>query len=300
MTSQYVAVIMACYNRCPTTVQCLSALKAQLFSEGTSWSLFLLDDGSTDGTSDAVRQICPNATIIAGNGTLFWNGGMRVAYGEAMKFGFDFYLWLNDDTILRPEALAALIGTFNAVKESNTNSIEPIVVGTSADPDSNVASYGGLVRANRWHPMKFRRLEAQPYIQVCETFDGSCILIPHSATLKLGNLDARFTHKMGDTDYGLRARKAHIPICVAPGIVAMCKSNSLFSFSGMSLRARLHLILGIKGLPPREWFVLTSRHAGPLWPLFWLLPYARLLICAVATSLASVFRKRAARERSPS
>ena len=63
-------------------------------------NVYLVDDGSTDGTSEAVKKNFPQVNIIKGDGTLFWNGGMRVAFSKAMESEHDYYLWLNDDTIL--------------------------------------------------------------------------------------------------------------------------------------------------------------------------------------------------------
>jgi hypothetical protein len=60
--------------------------------------------------------------VLGGDGSLFWNGGMRLAYADAMRSDFDYYLWLNGDTSqvgycavgqeltltrLRPDAFAA-------------------------------------------------------------------------------------------------------------------------------------------------------------------------------------------------
>jgi hypothetical protein len=36
-----------------------------------------------------------------------------------------------------------------------------------------------------------------------------------------------------------------------------------------------------KGLPPQEWSVFARRHAGVLWPIYWLLPYMRLFITSI-------------------
>ncbi len=58
----------------------------------------LVDDASTDGTSDAVRQAYTSSQDFFRR-NLFWNGGMRGAFSEAMKDNPDYYLWLNDDTI---------------------------------------------------------------------------------------------------------------------------------------------------------------------------------------------------------
>ena len=65
-----------------------------------------MDDASTDGTSDAVRQTYPQVKIFSGDGNLFWNGGMWGVFSEAMKDEPDYYLWLNDDTIIYPETVS--------------------------------------------------------------------------------------------------------------------------------------------------------------------------------------------------
>ena len=40
----------------------------------------------------------PDVRLLRGNGQLYWNGGMRRAFGEAMAADYDYYLWMNDDT----------------------------------------------------------------------------------------------------------------------------------------------------------------------------------------------------------
>ena len=73
---------------------------------------YVVDDGSEDGTSEAVLQTIPETHLIAGSGNLYWGGGMRLAFKEAMKDGWDFYLLLNDDVILKPSAIEILLATF--------------------------------------------------------------------------------------------------------------------------------------------------------------------------------------------
>lgn len=52
-----------------------------------SLSVYLTDDGCTDGTSQAVRDIFKgkDITIMQGDGNLYWAGGMRFAWKEALK-----------------------------------------------------------------------------------------------------------------------------------------------------------------------------------------------------------------------
>lgn len=89
-----IAVLLTCFNRVLKTINCLEALYAQ---QGLNIrfvvEIFLVDDGSTDGTSEAVSNKFPEVIIIKGNGSLFWNKGMHLAWETAsMRQKYDFYL----------------------------------------------------------------------------------------------------------------------------------------------------------------------------------------------------------------
>src|SRR5579875_4150500 len=89
-----VAVLMTCFNRREQTLRCLQHLFAQTALTQISLHVVLLDDASTDGTAEAVREAFPDVQLMRGTGQLYWNRGMRMAFAEALRRGFDFYLWL--------------------------------------------------------------------------------------------------------------------------------------------------------------------------------------------------------------
>ena len=68
--------------------------------------VFLTDDGSTDGTSQALssRSWDFPIRVLPADGTLYWNGGMINSWKAALaEGGFDGFLLLNNDTIVLPE-----------------------------------------------------------------------------------------------------------------------------------------------------------------------------------------------------
>ena len=50
---------------------------------GGNGEVFLVDDGSSDGTGIVVKEMFPEITVIQGNGKLFWNRGMFYAWDAA-------------------------------------------------------------------------------------------------------------------------------------------------------------------------------------------------------------------------
>ena len=283
-----IAVLMTCHNRREKTLSCLAALHANSPVPGSAFEVFLVDDGSADGTSAAVIAKHPDTHLIPGDGSLFWNGGMRKAFAAALRRAFDAYLWLNDDTMLYPDALVRLVATARRLHDDLGR--DTVVVGSTQDAATKELTYGGVVRAARWRPMAFRMVVPAAAPVECETMWGNCVLIPDSIARSVGNLDPSFTHSMGDVDYGLRVRQAGFGIWTMPGYAGTCSMNSptgTFEDVCLPLRQRLRKMMEPKGLPLRSWRVLTRRHAGPLWFLYWWWPYLKL----IATSVAS--RRRA-------
>lgn len=276
-----IATLLTCHNRCKKTLACLDALFQCKLPEGCSLEVFLVDDGSTDDTDTAVRARYPQVSLIKGDGNLYWNGGMRLAFAAAMEKDFDYYLWLNDDTLLYPHAISMLLRT-----EKLVNVASLIVGSTQGELDGEV-TYGGKVRVSKWHPLRYQLVIPTDTEIYCDTMNGNCVLIPRIIALTIGNLDEAFIHTIGDIDYGLRARMVGFRVVVMPGYAGSCNSNPIdntFADARLSVRDRLARLNGKKGLPLQAWKIFTRRHCGGLWVVFWLLPYFKIILQSILLS----------------
>lgn len=273
------AAIMTSHNRRDTTMACLQALSESRDIGGLELSVVLVDDGSSDGTAEAVAQNYPWVRLERGDGSLFWCRGMHRAFDIAMRHGFDYYLWLNDDTLPRPDALARL---FACAAERRERTGKPaIVVGSTVDAHSGKLTYGGERRAAWWRRTSFVKVQPGAEAQACESMNGNIVLISAEAAARVGNLDPAFEHAMGDTDYALRANKLGVGVWVAPGVHGSCGHNpagNTFMDPALPLSKRFRLMLGRKGLPWRSWWAITRRHAGFFWPLYFIWPYIRVVL----------------------
>jgi len=232
-----------------------------------SINVFLVDDGSTDGTADAVREVWPEATIIQGNGNLFWCAGMREAWAEAAKTDPDFYLLLNDDTVLYPEAVASLLEV--APNPSSTL----IAAGAIRDPESLAWAYGGLQSD---HPFPMPDGTPRP----CRTMNANCSLVPRKVFREIGMFHPAYRHAMGDMDYGLSATRQGIPILETPIFIGECRRNSskgTWRDVELSRIDRWRKLMSPKGLPLRDWFAYCTRNCGWKWLRYFVSPYLRIL-----------------------
>ena len=270
-----IAVIMTCHNRCNTTVSCLQAL----YKQQENFQVYLVDDGSSDGTSEAVKQNFPEINLLHGDGNLFWAGGMRVAFGKAIEEDYDYYVWLNDDTILSENALRKLLTIHKTLIQQGQP--DSIVAGSTQDPDTGIPTYGGSVKSKRWYSNKMEFLEPSQELQKCDTMYGNFVLIPRSVAAKVGNIDPAFIHSLGDIDYGLRASKLGCSVWAAPGFIGTCTQNSAkgsWVDLDLSVMERLKKAFQVKNFPVAPWTTFTKRHDGLLWFLYWFLPYIRAIV----------------------
>lgn len=279
-TKVSVAVIITCYNRREKTLTCLKHLINQEGIGEIDLNVYLVDDGSTDGTGAAVRKNFPQVHVLQGDGTLYWNGGMRFAFAKAIKNKYDYYLWLNDDTFIYKDSLQLLVGTSNTLRQQRGNPV--IIVGAIKDIDNENVNYGGFVQKSRLQPLKFIQLKYRITPQLCDTFNGNVVLIPDKIVQIIGNMNSKYSKmQMGDLDYGLRAKYAGFESWVAPGFTGECASNTnegtLFD-QKLSFEERIRIMKTPQGVPPaKEWMIFTKRHAGFLWPFYWFRTIVRVI-----------------------
>lgn len=249
-----IAVIMTVHNRKEKTLRCLDCLYSNDIPEGYDFDVYLTDDGCTDGTPDAVWELFPDVHIIKGDGNLYWNRGMYVAWEEAAKVkDYDYYLWLNDDTFIYNHCTQSL------VEASENKGNKAIIVGATVDTvTKHTPTYGGRIKGKGIAP-------AQETLVAVDYFNGNVVLIPRSVYQALGNLDYYFTHSKGDFDYGLRAVKAGIKIYQVGMYVGECDVHPTLGKwcdPKAPFKDRWKMLHKPNGMPPKETFHLEKRHYG--------------------------------------
>lgn len=207
-----IAVLITVFNRKEHTLECLRSLYGATIPDGYSFDVYLTDDGSTDGTSEAIPDQYPSVKILSGSGNLFWNRGMINSWKEAAKRDYDYYLWLNNDTYITKDALEVLI---KAVCETEHLSI---ICGVTKSKITGKTTYGGRTETSEV-------LEPNGDLRLCKYINGNIVLVPRAVYNILGTLDPLFIHAIGDFDYGLRAVNAGINLWITPLAIGYCESN---------------------------------------------------------------------------
>jgi GT2 family glycosyltransferase len=249
-----IAVLLTCHNRREKTVNCLRSLYNCLVPANHEFNVFLVDDGSTDGTSEAVKKEFSEVNVIQGNGQLYWNRGMHLAWETAAKAeSFDYYLWLNDDVELFPDSIIDLLEALNGKNA--------IICGTMRSKNQAIPTYGGRI-------FKGNLLVPNGTPQFCNAINGNLVLVPANVYKIIGNLDPLFPHTMGDFDYGFRAKKKGISSYIASNYSGYCEKNELppiWCIPEVSFRKRFKVLYSPLGNShPWYFFQFEKRHFGIL------------------------------------
>ncbi len=253
-----IAILLACFNRKQKTLAFFDSLVNQHSFKKWSIDIFLLDDGSTDGTADAVKEKYPYVNIITGTGNLFWAGGMRTIWEYAIAHKrYDLFCLFNDDVALYDNALEDLIKHHQEAGENGT-----ILIGSTLDPVTNKFSYGGYLLKHKEHVKYLPVIPDADRLIPCHIANANILLVDSATIQKIGIFSDSYTHYLADFDYTLMAYRAGINVLVAPGYYGYCENDhgNTWMPGSKPLKERIKYLYSPNGLAYKEYlFYIKSR-----------------------------------------
>ena len=219
-----VEIVIPVYNRRETTLQCLRSLR-RIDAENLQIHLIIVDDGSTDGTSDAIGRDFPEVQIVKGDGTLHYAAGTNRGISAALKRNPDFIVTMNDDAIYHEQFLQRLIETADANPRSVVGSLlllwnEPHKVFQVGFEWKTLA--GGWSQREDLTAFDFPDAAFE-----VEGMAGNCVLFPIEAIRECGLMDEKnFPHGWGDIQYVVRMKKMGWKLLVEPKSLVWCEPNT--------------------------------------------------------------------------
>ena len=205
------SVIILTWNGKEVIRDCLEAVLAQDYADFTVW---VVDNGSTDGTPDLVAGQFPQVRLIRNERNLGFAAGNNMGLRAA---GGDLLVLLNQDTRVHPGWLTALAA---AVKDPSVG-----IVGCKLlYPDGTIQHAGGYLHGPRGetdHVGRGRRDDGRFDEQTEPEFVTAAALgIRREALARIGLLDEGFAPAYyEDVDWCYRARRAGFRVVYVPQAV---------------------------------------------------------------------------------
>ena len=207
--SESIFIVLTVHNRKYLTWDCLLSLKKQTFQKITT---IVIDDGSSDGTSEMIEKEFPEVVLLRGDGNLWWTGATNLGVDYALEHALDsdYILVMNDDTVVNSDYLETLIECASKHPNSLVGSI------SLNDEEPGIVEDGG-VKIN-WSTGKFnflsRGLEYKvimnkgPFIIPVDVLSGRGTLIPVKVFQNIGLYDSlNLPHYGADYEFSYRAKK---------------------------------------------------------------------------------------------
>ena len=203
------SVIIVSWNTKRLLLQCLESLRGAL---GTlEAEVFVVDNGSADGSAEAVKATCPDLRLIENRTNLGFARGSNQALRQAQG---SYLLLLNPDTRVKEGAIQRLLTFLEAHPEAGVAGAQ--LLNPDGSKQNSIANFPSLATELlnksllRWlFPGKFPGKERryQDPVEV-DSVIGACMMVRRKAAERVGWLDEDYFLFLEETDWCFRIKKA--------------------------------------------------------------------------------------------
>jgi len=252
MREANIVVVMLTVNQREKTMRALESFRAVT---SPSFQLLLWDNGSQDGTLDAVREAYPEVMVHyhptnlgAATGR---NSGAKLAIEQ---FRPSHLLFIDNDMTVAPDCLEALLKPFE-----NDSSLAQ-TTGKIMVPNGNgrLNDAGGCkvqFWSGRTKPVGYGEIDAGQYDKSVKCIPGGFSLVRTDVFQQVGGFDALFDpYGYEDLDFSLRISRAGYYALYVPEAVAYHEVTQTFEGGNYTERYVSH--------KARNWFFFLRRHAS--------------------------------------
>lgn len=212
---QKLVIIIPTFNRKAYLKELLSILNRSK-DVSAAIDIIVVNDGSTDGTTSMLKNEFPEIIEVKGDGNWWWTRSVNEGLKVAIEKGHDYFLLMNDDTIVEKTFLSKIMET-----HSRVGGILGTISISSTKPEK--IFYSGIKSIN-WLTAKQVR-----YHQFFEAYDKvlegvkPTVFIPGRGMLfrkeiidKIGYLDEKlFPQYFADYDFSHTALEHGFPLNVS-------------------------------------------------------------------------------------
>ena len=277
----HVTIVMLNWNQESDSLECLDSLARMTYP---SFSIVVVDNGSTDGSPESIECWCREnmpITLIRNDQNMGFVVGSNMGIRNAITTETDYVFLLNNDTVVEPDVLTILVAA--AEQAENIGMVGPKIyqygkgcildsAGTRTIP---WLAQGFLVGHGEVDRGQFDVQTEIPYIT------GTALLVRRSVLKRVGSMDENYFNYFDDFDWGLRSRKVGFRLLLIPEAVIRHKGSQAIGLG--SPFYMLHMV--------RSRILFARKHVSFFPFLFAFMPYLILYRFLRPVILLLVHRK---------
>jgi GT2 family glycosyltransferase len=205
-------IIIPVHNRISLTRGCLVSLRKQ---SDQGFRVIVVDDGSTDTTSEVIRAEFPEVDLLSGDGNLWWVGAVNKGLNRVLDGSGpdDCVLLLNNDLVIPSD----FIQIMRSLALQFPSTLIGAVVADWEKPEL-IRSGGTIIdwKTAKWRDLNQGTLRASfpsDHYEEVSTLTGRGVLIPVGVFREIGLYKQHYV-QCGDTELPVRAAQAGYPLIV--------------------------------------------------------------------------------------
>lgn len=211
-------VIIVTYNAMKWAERCFNSLR----KSSVPIQCFVIDNGSTDGTQEYIRNNFPEVNFTQSETNLGFGKANNIGIEKAYKDGAEFFYLMNQDAWLYENSMANLLEIYNLYpNKDEIGIISPIHIdGTEKYLDIFVDQYiaKNYEKTRMISDLYFQTLK--PYYEI-HFINAAHWLLPKKTIETIGGFNPYFFHYGEDDEYVNRVRFHQKKVLLAPGSKAV-------------------------------------------------------------------------------
>ncbi len=206
--------IVLSWNGREDTLSCLESL---MRVERADLGVVCVDNGSTDGSQQAVRERFPQVELIEAGANLGYAGGNNLGLRHALESGARWMMLVNNDATVAADVIDGFERAARARPRAGILAGKvlfadrPQTIWFAGQRVSELLGYSG-------RPRGYGRADGPRYAQIRPTGRavGALMAISREVVEQVGLLDEELFAYVEDVDWALRARSAGFEVVLAP------------------------------------------------------------------------------------
>lgn len=216
------AIVSPVHNRRELTLQCLRSL-SRIDRTGLEVQVFIVDDGCTDGTREAIVEQFPDVSVVPGTGDLWYTAGTNLGIVAALKHKPDYILCINDDSIFDEKCIVRMIARAEKHERSVIGSL--LLLWDTPHRVFQVAPVWKTWQGGwqHWYQQTIWTVPSVPW--EVDVIVGNCVLYPAAVFEEVGLMRPQVSAQYGDAEFTTRLKKNGWRLMIEPSARVFCQPN---------------------------------------------------------------------------
>jgi GT2 family glycosyltransferase len=220
-----IGIVILNWNGWRDTIEAVESTRTLTYQ---NHQVYVVDNASTDDSEERLRTWDPALTVIQSGGNLGWSGGNNVGIRAALKDGCEHVLLLNNDAMIRSDALTHLADEADRLPDAGA--LGSLIVSCR---DPTWIEYGGCdidprtgMPRQLYGSMADLRLPADPIPAVM--VKGCAMLLTATGLARIGLLTEDYFLNFDEADWCYRANAAGLRHYLVPRSIVEHKGAASF------------------------------------------------------------------------